>query len=98
MMVETTSLILNLCLKYPTRAPTRAPITKPITTTSGFATAAGRTEYPIRIVAVNPAASICPDTPILKRPAFRAIITERAANSMGVRALRKLAKSVMIPL
>ena len=35
-------MILNLCLKYPTRAPASAPTTKPITTTRGFAAAAGR--------------------------------------------------------
>ena len=97
-MVETTSLMLNLCFKYPTRAPSKAPVTNPMITTRGFAITPFKEEYPISTVERNAPASICPETPILKRPAFNAISTASAANSMGVRAFKKLVKSVIIPL
>ena len=97
MIVETTSLILNLYLRKPTSAPTSIPTTIPISMTSGFAITAVISEYPTVTVATKPAASICPDTPMLNSPAFCATATDKAANIIGVSMFRKLIKSVSIP-
>ena len=83
-MEDTTSLILNLCFKNPINPPTKAPTTKQIKITNGFAIGAANVEYPIVIEATNPAANICPETPMLNKPAFNATATAKAAKIIGV--------------
>ena len=50
------------------------------------------------MLAKNPAVNICPETPMLNKPAFNATATAREAKSIGVQAFRKLVKSVKMLL
>ena len=84
-MDETTSLILKRYFKKPISAPASPPTISPMITTSGFASTAFKLLYPAMILAVNPAASICPETPILNRPARSATATANAAKIIGVK-------------
>ncbi len=76
----------------------QAPAIIPTIMTRGFAIGEGSSLYPTNILAKNPAVNICPETPILNKPAFNATATAREAKSIGVQAFRKLVKSVKMLL
>ena len=88
--------MLNLYLRKPIRPPTNAPTTAATRITSGLAIGALNVLYPTVIVVIKPAASICPDTPILKSPVFKATATDNDAKIIGVQQSIKLKKSVSI--
>ena len=91
-------MILKRYFKYPIKPPTQAPAMIPTINTRGFAITEGISLYPTNTVAKNPAVSICPETPILNKPALNATATAREAKSIGVQAFKKLVKSVNILL
>ena len=77
-------MMLNLYLSHPIKAPTSAPTTIEIKSTNGFAIGAASVLYPTTTEDTNPAASICPEIPMLKSPAFNATATASAAKIIGV--------------
>ena len=97
-MVETTSWIWNLYFKKPMNTPKRPPAATPISITRGLARTAFSWLYPTTEMARYPEASICPEMPMLKRPALRPTMKLREAWIMGARMFRKENRSVSIPV
>ena len=73
---ETTSLILKRYFKNLLKPPMQAPAIIPTIMTRGFAIGEGSLAISYEYTSKNPAVNICPETPILNKPALMQLLLQ----------------------